>query len=54
MTDEIGVGAEGFTDAEWAVWGPLVEAVRPRGKTPPKDLRRTIAAIFWRHRNGAK
>ena len=47
-------GREGFTDAEWAVWGPLIEAVRPRGKTPPKDLRRTIAAIFWRHQNGAK
>ena len=47
-------GTEGFTDAEWAVWEPLVEAVRPRGKTPPKDLRRTIAAIFRRHQNGAK
>ena len=43
-----------FTDAAWAVWEPLVEEVRPRGKTPPKDLRRTIAAIFWRHQNGAK
>ena len=47
-------GTEGFTDAEWAVWESLVEAVRPRGKTPPKDLRRTIAATFWRHQNGAK
>ena len=44
---------KGFTDIEWAVWEPLIEAVRPRGKTPPKELRRTIAAIFWRHRNGA-
>jgi transposase len=35
------------------VWEPLIEAVRPRGKTPPKELRRTMAAIFWRHRNGA-
>ncbi len=26
----------------------------PHGKTPPKDLRRTISAVFWRHRNGAK
>jgi transposase len=43
-----------FTDAAWAVWEPLIEEVRPRGKTPPKDLRRTIAAIFWRHQNGAK
>nr|WP_252354014.1 transposase [Acetobacter sp. P5B1] len=32
----------------------MIEAVRPRGKTPPHDLRRTIAAIFWRHENGAK
>ena len=47
-------GTEGFTDAEWAVWEPLIEAVRPRGKTLPKDLRRTMAAIFWRHQNGAK
>jgi transposase len=47
-------GTEGFTDAEWAVWEPLIEAVRPQGKTPPKELRRTIAAIFWRHQNGAK
>ena len=44
----------GFTDAEWAVWGPLIEAVRPRGKTLPHELRQTIAAIFWRHRNGAR
>lgn len=48
------VGAVGFSDAEWAVWEPLIEAVRPHGKTPPKDLRQTIAAIFWRHNNGAK
>jgi transposase len=41
-------------DAQWAVLEPLIEAVRPRGKTPPKDLRRTIEAIIWRHRNGAK
>jgi transposase len=43
-----------FTDAAWAVWEPLIEEVRPRGKTPPRDLRRTISAIFWRHQNGAK
>src|SRR3954468_5872835 len=47
-------GCEILTDAAWAVWEPLIEAVRPRGKTPPKDLRRTISAIFWRHQNGAK
>lgn len=43
-----------FSDSEWAVWEPLIEEVRPHGKTPPKNLRRTIAAIFWRHQNGAK
>src|SRR3954452_18025630 len=47
-------GCEILTDAAWAVWEQLIEQVRPRGKTPPKDLRRTISAIFWRHRNGAK
>jgi transposase len=36
------------------VWEPLIDAVRPHGKTPPADLRRTISAIFWRHQNGAK
>ena len=36
------------------MWAPLIEAVRPRGKTPPHELRQTIAAIFWRHGNGAK
>jgi transposase len=49
-----GNGREVFTDAAWAVWAPLIEEVRPRGKTPPKDLRRTISAIFWWHQNGAK
>jgi transposase len=49
-----GNGCEVFTDAAWAIWEPLIEEVRPRGKTPPKDLRRTISAIFWRHQNGAK
>ena len=48
------VGTEIFTDEAWSVWEPLIEEVRPRGKTPPKDLRRTITAVFWRHQNGAK
>ena len=43
-----------LTDAQWAALGPLVEACRPRGKTPPRDLRRTVEAILWRHQNGAK
>ncbi len=42
-----------MTDEQWAVLEPLVEAVRPRGKVRPHDLRRTLEAIFWRHRNGA-
>ena len=52
MTEEH--GNQVFTDAAWAVWEPLIEEVRPHGKTPPEDLRRTISAIFWRHQNGAK
>jgi len=48
-----GNGREVFTDAAWATWEPLIEEVWPRGKTPPKELRRTISAVFWRHRNGA-
>ena len=42
-----------LSDAQWAVLEPLVLAVRPRGKTPHEDLRRTLEAIIWRHRNGA-
>src|SRR3982751_5165015 len=29
-------------DAQWAALEPLIEACRPRGKTPHHDLRRTI------------
>src|SRR3954464_7017154 len=43
-----------LTDMQWAEFEPLVEACRPKGKTPPKDVRRTITAILWRHQNGAK
>ena len=42
------------SDAQWAVLEPLVEACRPKGKTPLQDLRRTLSAILWRHQNGAK
>ena len=42
------------TDAQWGLLEPLIEAVRPKGKTQPQDLRRTMAAILWRHDNGAK
>jgi transposase len=43
-----------LSDTQWAVLEPLVEACRPKGKTPPQDLRRTVSAILWRHQNGAK
>ncbi|KIU33457.1 transposase [Methylobacterium radiotolerans] len=43
-----------LSDAPWAVLEPLVEACRPKPKTPPQDLRRTLSAIQRRRRNGAK
>ena len=43
----------GITDAQWTVLAPLVDACRPKGKTEPRDLRQTLSAIFWRHRQGA-
>ena len=43
-----------LADAQWTTLGPLIEACRPKGKTAPKDLRRTLSAIVWRHQNGAK
>ncbi len=42
-----------LSDAQWAMLEPLIEACRPKGKTAPRDLRRTISAILWRHENGA-
>ena len=47
-------GVRVLTDAQWAALKPLVLEVRPRGKTPHADLRRTMEAIIWRHNNGAK
>src|SRR4029079_13777561 len=43
-----------LSDARWMRLEPLIEACRPKGKTAPKDLRRTLSAIVWRHQNGAK
>src|SRR5688572_19399872 len=43
-----------LTDTQWAMLEPLVEQCRPKGKTPPRDVRRTLDAIIWRHENGAK
>src|SRR3712207_526407 len=51
MANKHGTGV--LTEAQWRRLSPLIEAVRPRGKTEHHDLRRTIAAIIWRHRNGA-
>ena len=33
------------TDAQWAALEPLLEACRPKGKTPPRDLRRSVEAV---------
>jgi hypothetical protein len=49
-----GSGQQFSTDEAWAVWEPLIEQVRPHGKTPPQNLPQTISAIFWRHQNWAK
>src|SRR3954454_15125365 len=43
-----------LADAHWMRLEPLIETCRPKGKTPPQDLRRTLSAILWRHENGAK
>src|SRR3954466_15567254 len=43
-----------LTDGAWMDLEPLIETCRPKGKTPPQDLRRTLSAILWRHENGAK
>src|SRR6185503_10570501 len=47
-------GGAMLTDGVWMDLEPLIEACRPKGKTPPQDLRRTLSAILWRHENGAK
>jgi transposase len=41
-----------LTNAQWKRLAPLIDAVRPRGKTEHRDLRRSVSAIIWRHRNG--
>jgi len=38
-----------LTDTQWGRLEPLIEAGRPKGKTPPPALRRTLSAILWRH-----
>ena len=43
-----------LSDAQWRELELLIEACRPKAKTPPKELRRTISAILLRHWNRAK
>jgi len=45
----LGEGMLMLTEAQWSVLAPLLEGCRPRGKTQPHDLKRTIDAILWRH-----
>src|SRR4029434_6313496 len=47
-------GGAMLTDGAWMDLEPLIKACRPKGKTAPKDLRRTLSAIVWLHQNGAK
>jgi transposase len=43
-----------LSDPQRALLEPLIDICRPKGKTRPQDLRRTLSAILWRHQNGAK
>jgi transposase len=52
MQDEKPYGV--LTDAQLVGLAPLIEPVRPHGKTEPHELRRTLEVIIWRHGNGAK
>ncbi len=41
-----------LSDAQWGELEPLIEAFRPKAKTPPKELRRTIPASSGDIRTG--
>jgi transposase len=43
-----------LTAAGWSALEPLLNEVRPRAARPIRAFRRTIEAIVWRLRNGAK
>ncbi len=43
-----------LTDEQWTVLRPLIDVCRPPAKVAPQNLRRTMSAIVWRHKNGAK
>ena len=51
MTEKHGYGV--LTDAQWDALAPLIETCRPHHKTECDNLRRSIEAIIWRHKNGA-
>lgn len=40
-----------LTGAQWAMLESLVERCRPKGKTPPNDLRRMVEARHQRARS---
>ena len=43
-----------LTDSEWAALKGALDAARSGRGRPMKDERRTVEAVLWRHRNGAK
>ncbi len=43
-----------LTDEQWTVLSPLIDVCRPPAKVAPQNLRQTMSAIVWRHKNGAK
>lgn len=43
-----------FSDDAWSVWEPLMEAVCPKGKSPLRDLRQSMSAIFCRNQSWTK
>ena len=43
-----------LTDAEWAALKDALDHARSGRGRPMKDERRTVEAVVWRHRNGAK
>ncbi len=47
-------GIHVLTDGQWAVLEPLINEVRRHCKVAHGNLRQAIAAILWRHQNGAK
>ena len=43
-----------LTDDEWAALKDALDHVRSHRRRPMKDERRTVEAVLWRLRNGAK